>query len=741
MKGTLAADVVSVPGEIVNVPLVAPTYRKGQAMYRDTIGRSLIPLIATVLSSHFTSSQPVSWVQTPGPTGGNITALAVTGAGTVLAGTEEGVHRSTDGGASWKWASATMTYRSISALAFDTSRTIIAGTGQGRIYKSTDDGVTWQEFPGTGSASIMTVCSKGSATLWIARWYSGISRTTDAGAHWQTLDSGLTDKTALSLVVEEGGFALAGTMTGVFRTSNGGIVWATASNGLASAPVYSIARHRGGNLFAATPSGIFRSTNNGDDWAKADNQPARTLVIDTGGVIIAGLFTGDARRSTDGGTQWSSATVSPGLAVSALALLPSGPVYGGSVGTGVYRSTDKGITWLPRQDGLVATIVSALLRAPDNSMYAATYGTGLYRTTDGGTSWVFVPTAPGTYQFTCLAADDSGKILAGSWGNGLFRQPGAGPAWQSIADGYFYCVATSPGGVILAGNDVGRVLHSTDYGKTWSRDSVGNDPVFSVADGKDGYLYAGTFQKGTYRSSDGGKTWLQRISGLSNMIVRTLLIRQGGVLLAGTDGGLFKTTDRGEVWTPVTTGLFSLRSMLPIGANWIVAAGWRGLALSTDGGTSWDLANSGLWPPDARSIAIDAAGYLYAGMANTGVFKSVAATAIGAGEKATVPLAHSLSQNYPNPFNPSTTIRFGLPTRSRVALNVFTILGEHVAQLLNGEMEAGDHQVQFDGRNLSSGVYFYRLSVSPLTRRDLVTQERDGQGGDFVQTRTLVHLK
>ncbi len=76
------------------------------------------------------------------------------------------------------------------------------------------------------------------------------------------------------------------------------------------------------------------------------------------------------------------------------------------------------------------------------------------------------------------------------------------------------------------------------------------------------------------------------------------------------------------------------------------------------------------------------------------------------------PEKFELSQNYPNPFNPSTIIKFGLPEQSKVRLTVYNSLGEEVIELLNENMPAGHHQVKFDGSNLSSGLYFYKISTN-----------------------------
>jgi len=70
-----------------------------------------------------------------------------------------------------------------------------------------------------------------------------------------------------------------------------------------------------------------------------------------------------------------------------------------------------------------------------------------------------------------------------------------------------------------------------------------------------------------------------------------------------------------------------------------------------------------------------------------------------------------LSQNYPNPFNPSTRIEFTLPKSEFVILKIFNIIGQEVETLVNGKLNAGNHTYQFDGSNLTSGVYMYRIEA------------------------------
>lgn len=89
-----------------------------------------------------------------------------------------------------------------------------------------------------------------------------------------------------------------------------------------------------------------------------------------------------------------------------------------------------------------------------------------------------------------------------------------------------------------------------------------------------------------------------------------------------------------------------------------------------------------------------------------------------------IPNDYTLYQNYPNPFNPSTQIKFGIPKSSLVNIKIFDITGKVVATLINDHKEAGFYSISFNASNLSSGVYFYKITAN-----------------DFSQVRKMVLLK
>ncbi len=80
------------------------------------------------------------------------------------------------------------------------------------------------------------------------------------------------------------------------------------------------------------------------------------------------------------------------------------------------------------------------------------------------------------------------------------------------------------------------------------------------------------------------------------------------------------------------------------------------------------------------------------------------------------PNKFELGQNYPNPFNPTTTINFALPKTERVRIIVYNLIGQEVYQVTNRDYDAGNHSIQFNGSNLSSGVYFYRIQAGTFSQ-------------------------
>jgi len=89
-----------------------------------------------------------------------------------------------------------------------------------------------------------------------------------------------------------------------------------------------------------------------------------------------------------------------------------------------------------------------------------------------------------------------------------------------------------------------------------------------------------------------------------------------------------------------------------------------------------------------------------------------------------LPTHFALEQNYPNPFNPTTTISYELPHAANVSLKIYDIIGREVVSLVEGLQAAGYHEVTLNGRDFSSGLYFYRLIA-----------------GTFVDTKKMLYVK
>jgi hypothetical protein len=198
----------------------------------------------------------------------------------------------------------------------------------------------------------------------------------------------------------------------------------------------------------------------------------------------------------------------------------------------------------------------------------------------------------------------------------------------------------------------------------------------------------------------------------------------GTNLFACTWGGVYLSTNNGSNWTQ--SGLTNkwVNSIVGIGGN-LFAETKDSIYLSTNNGTNWTAVSNSLANPYLNCISVSGTDLLV-GTNDGGIWRRPLSEMItGVEDKTNVlPKNFSLSQNYPNPFNPTTTIHYSVPKTSFVTIKVYDMLGKEIATLVNQEKSAGNYTVQFNGSNLSSGIYFYRM-----------------RSGNFVETKKLLLLK
>jgi len=142
-------------------------------------------------------------------------------------------------------------------------------------------------------------------------------------------------------------------------------------------------------------------------------------------------------------------------------------------------------------------------------------------------------------------------------------------------------------------------------------------------------------------------------------------------------------------------------------AQWSSAGGWSSLGSGTKGDVyALAAVDSNIYAGGDFTIIGGKPSYYFAQYA-------IPQTPQGTGSGGNYsPGQYSLLQNYPNPFNPTTTIGFRIADFEIVTLKIYNVLGQEVASVFENELLApGEHQVKYDASYLSSGVYFYRLSI------------------------------
>lgn len=311
--------------------------------------------------------------------------------------------------------------------------------------------------------------------------------------------------------------------------------------------------------------------------------------------------------------------------------------------------------------------------------------------------------------------------------------------------------------------DHGTILKSTNGGITWYSLNSGTElDLYSVsfinlfvgwAVGKDGLIL---------NSVNRGASWNSQTSSTDRDLNSVFFESYNGYA-AGDNGTILKTTNSGAVWTVLTSNTSNdLLAVFSIG-QYVWAAGKNGIVLtSADGGGTWmsqtlnpviDLnslfftsyydgwvvgqeekiwrTNDGgaTWTPEMSQTTrhLNSVFFVsnigYAAGQNGLIIKRGGVTSVKKVNE-NIPDNFSLSQNYPNPFNPSTKIRFGLPKNSEVRLSVYDMSGREAGVLINGLLNAGEYEAEWNPTGLASGVYFYILKTA-----------------DYSETRRMIFLK
>ncbi|MCX7610789.1 MAG: T9SS type A sorting domain-containing protein [Ignavibacterium sp.] len=451
---------------------------------------------------------------------------------------------------------------------------------------------------------------------------------------------------------------------------------------------WSIEKDFAGNIYAGTtgtPRGIFKSTDGGETWTNIYSTGASNyleIACDPQNNVYVANSTNGLLISTNGGINFTNVPVSTfgGNSVNTVACGPNGLVLVGVTSGGIYRSTDYGATFTQTLSGY--SIVSLEFdKFNPNRVYAGSSSTtlnGFFISTNGGLTFSGPTNSINVWEI-------------------LQRQ-----------NGELFVLGTTAGY---------PVLKSTDLGLTWAQ--VGTTPNAirgACLDLVENIYAAGN--GGVYRSTNGGQTFTNmNLTSSSNKIISY----QNKILAAvtgTTTGGIYIFTDQ-----TIPVELISFEAFVnsnQITLKWKTATelnnfGFEIQRRESDG----DYMTIGFVRGKGNSSEICEYSYVDKNLKSGKYFYRLKQIdydgIISYSNEVVVEInlltQFNLEQNYPNPFNPSTKIKFSIPENSLVKLTVYNLIGKVVKEILNQSMNAGNYEVEFDGSNLSSGIYFYRLEA------------------------------
>ncbi|MBE2281225.1 MAG: choice-of-anchor A family protein [Ignavibacteriaceae bacterium] len=265
------------------------------------------------------------------------------------------------------------------AMTYDNNGNMLAGTFGGKIYRSTNNGVTWEHINQSMYVGyVWSMQTMANGTI-LASTERGIYRTTDNGTTWSV--AGLSNYDVRAILLDGNGSLYAGTWGfGVFRSDDNGASWTHTSDGMVSnEAVHALAKNSNGDIFAGTfGSGIYKLSNNSTNWVNTS-----TLV----------------------------------RYIWAMTVSPDNTVYAATYGYGVLRSTDNGNTFNKINSGLPAQFIYSIGSDLDNNVYASAWNGGVYKLNvlfDNPTAQWSDFGLVGTNVSTLFVSNQVNKVFAGT---------------------------------------------------------------------------------------------------------------------------------------------------------------------------------------------------------------------------------------------------------------------------------------------------------------------------------------
>ena len=259
------------------------------------------------------------------------------------------------------------------------------------------------------------------------------SITNSVYAQWQQA-AGTAGLNMQSLLTN-GVYNFAGGETGAYLSINNAATYVISNSGNdAVGPTRGFTKDLN-YVYTCTSKGVFRSTNNGSTWISKNIGLSNLL---TSGIIHVGsnLFVvgvGGVFISSDNAENWSAAGLS-GIDIRSIAAMKD-TLYVGTLNSGIYKSIDRGVSWVSVNNGLGSSSGFRAIECKGNTLFVAgPVGTGVYRSTDFGAKWTLLGGGLASGSFRSFASN-SNLIVAGSFGAGVFYSTDNGNSWTSINSG------------------------------------------------------------------------------------------------------------------------------------------------------------------------------------------------------------------------------------------------------------------------------------------------------------------